>query len=64
MLKYKNVTEGILKFRAHDGKMVKKVFELKPNQEVELGSEARFGGLELVKEEANKKSKKKKIGDE
>ena len=54
-MKYKNVTKNVLKFRAHDKKMVKKVFELKPNETLEFGKEVDHNGLELVEE--NKKNK-------
>ena len=53
------MTKEILKFRAHDLKLNKKVFELKPGEEIELGTESKLGGLELVR----KGEKKKKKGD-
>ncbi len=61
MFKYKNVTKGILKFRAFDENRIKKKFELKPDKEVELGTIASMDGLELVKEK--EKIKKIKQGD-
>jgi hypothetical protein len=57
-MKYKNVTKNVLQFRAFDLKGVKRVFTLKPNQEVELGKEAHLGGLELVDDGEIKKRKK------
>lgn len=61
-MRYKNVTERVLKFRAFDEKQVKKVFILKPSEEVELGRESIFSGLELIGkgEEKEKKERKKK----
>lgn len=35
-MKYKNVSKGILKFRAHELNGVKTSFNLKPNEEVNL----------------------------
>ena len=56
-MKYKNITKGILKFRAHDSKGKKKVFELKPGKEMESDREVHFDGLEQVgKGKSNKKS--------
>ena len=49
-MKYKNNTDRTLKFRAHDIKMEKVKFILKPGEEIELGKVAVFDGLELVKE--------------
>ena len=60
MFKYKNTTKGILKFRAADSNGIKKVFELKPDKEMESDREVKLGGLELVKEKA--KTKKKSLG--
>ena len=57
-MRYKNVTEGTLKFRAHDSKGVKKVFELKSGEEMESDRIVKFGGLEKVTEKAKSKSKK------
>lgn len=55
MIRYKNVTNSVLRFRAFNEKGVKKVFELKPGKEIELGKEAKLGGLEKVGK--NKKTK-------
>jgi len=63
-MKYKNVTEGVLKFRAHDLNGEKKVFVLKPGEEMESDREVSFGGLELVKQESVKVQTKKPKGDE
>ena len=64
-MRYKNVSENILKFRAHDSKGIKKVFELKPDKEMESDREVRFGGLEKVSEKVGKgKSNKKTKGDD
>ena len=67
-MKYKNVTKEVLKFRAHDSKGIVRVFELKPEKEIELDREFFHGGLELVEEEIEKerkgKSKKTNEGDE
>ena len=56
-MKYKNTTKGILKCRAFDSKLEKKVFKLKPGEEKEFGNEIDFPGLEKVKEKADKKTK-------
>ena len=47
-MKYKNTTDGILKFRAHNIKGIKQIFELKPDGEMESDREVNFGGLEKV----------------
>ena len=61
---YKNVSEGTLRFRANDLEGIKKVFELKPGEEVDLGKETRFGGLKKVTESAGKgKKTKKKVNE-
>lgn len=63
-MKYKNITNGTLKFRAANVKGEKQVFELKPGQEFETDREAKFSGLELVNPEKVEKVKKvKKEGD-
>ena len=62
-MKYKNVSDGILKFRAHDKKGIVKVFELKPGQVMESDREVGHRGLELEKEGKGKSTKKLK-GDE
>lgn len=54
-MKYKNVTKGNLRFRAADSKGVKRVFDLKPGEEMESDREVRLGGLEKV---SNIKQKK------
>ncbi len=59
-MKYKNTTEGVLQFRAHDSKGKKKVFILKPGKEMESDREVSFGGLEKV---GKGKSNKKHEGD-
>lgn len=51
---YKNVTDRVLAFRAHNEKGVKARFALKPGEEVELGREAKFGGLEKAKKKKTK----------
>ena len=56
-MKYKNVTEGQLRFRAFNTKGKKIRFILKPGEEIELGKKAIFPGLEQVSEEAKKKTK-------
>jgi len=55
-MEYKNVTKGILKFRAHDSKGIKKEFELKPNDTVESDRELSLGGLEKIKSKKIKES--------
>ena len=49
-MKYKNVTNGTLRFRAFDVNGVKKAFELKAGEEEEFGGSgiAPGHGLELV----------------
>jgi len=59
-MKYKNITEKILKFRANDLKGVKRVFELKPNEEMESDRRVSFGGLEKIKEVKKEKIEIKK----
>lgn len=59
-MKYKNITKGNLKFRANDKNGLKKVFELKPNEEIESDRIVSFGGLEEIKEEKIKKTNPKK----
>ncbi|MEK0337253.1 MAG: hypothetical protein QQN41_07460 [Nitrosopumilus sp.] len=55
-MKYKNITKGVLKFRAHDSKGIVKVFELKPGKEMESDRAVNLGGLEEVgKGKLNKK---------
>ena len=64
-MKYKNVTEGIIRFRAHNSKGIIEVFELKPDEEMESDREVEFGGLKKVSEQDGKgKSNKKVKGDE
>lgn len=58
MLKYKNVTETVLRFRAHDVKGVKQVFVLQPGEEMESDREVSFGGLEQIKDIKHTKTKK------
>ncbi len=62
-MKYKNGTKEILTFRAHDSKGIVRVFELKPEKEMESDREVRIGGLELVEQEGKGKSNKKTKGD-
>ncbi len=60
-MKYKNTTNKVLKFRAHNIKGIKEVFELKPDEEMESDREVSFGGLEKVgrgKSKTNKKGEK------
>ena len=54
-MKYKNVTEEIIKIRANDINGKKVEFILKPYEEMESDREVKFPGIELVK------TKKKKI---
>ena len=49
-MKYKNMTKGILRFRAKDKSGQKRVFELKPDEEMESYGTVSLGGLEEVKE--------------
>lgn len=65
-MKYKNVTEGVLRFKAKDLKGVKKIFVLKPGQEFESVSDMIYhGGIEKVSEKVGKgKLEKKKKGEE
>ena len=53
-MKYKNKTEGVLKFRAHDKDGKKRVFEIKPGKEMESDRKVSLSGLELIQ---NKKEK-------
>ena len=64
-MKYKNISDEVLKFRANDSNGIKKVFLLKPGEEMESDREVRFGGLELVKQGLVKDQTKSKLkGDE
>ena len=54
-MKYKNTTQGVLKFRAHDKDGKKRRFELKPGKEIESDREVSLVGLEEIK---NKKGDK------
>lgn len=57
MMKYKNITNGVLKFRAHDKEGIKKEFELEPGKEVESDRELRLGGLKLIKKKSKESDK-------
>ena len=60
-MKYKNTTNKVLIFRAHNIKGIKEVFELKPDEEMESDREVSFGGLEKVgrgKSKTNKRGEK------
>lgn len=59
-MKYKNATKGVLRFRAHDKNGKKKVFELKPGQNMESDRKVDFVGLEQVGDNDDFKKKKKK----
>ncbi|KKM53676.1 hypothetical protein LCGC14_1554140 [marine sediment metagenome] len=64
-MKYKNTSDRILKFRAHDKKGIVKVFELKPGKEMESDREVGVGGLEKISEKEGKgKLTKKTKGDD
>lgn len=60
-MKYKNVTKGILRFRANDKSGQKRVFELKPDEEMEAIGKVSFGGLEQVKEIKKNIPKKEEV---
>lgn len=62
-MKYKNITNKILKFRAHNIKGIVEVFELKPNGEMESDRLVRFGGLEKIEQAGKGKSIKKDKGE-
>jgi len=47
-MKYKNKTEGVLKFRAHDKDGKKRVFEIKPGKEMESDREVSLVGLDKI----------------
>ncbi len=61
-MRYKNVTKGVLKFRAHDSKGIVKVFELNPDDEMESDREVTCDGLEQAGK--GKSNKKEGEGDE
>ncbi len=64
-MKYKNTSDRVLKFRAHNKKGIVEVFELKPDKEMESDREVGVGGLEKVNEmEGKGKTNKKSKGDE
>jgi len=48
-MKYKNVTEQVLNFRANDDKGIKQVFVLQPGEEMESDRVVSLGGIEEVK---------------
>ena len=54
-MRYKNVTEGVLKFRAHDKDGKKRVFELESGKEMESDRLVSLAGLEQVKQNKVKK---------
>jgi hypothetical protein len=58
-MRYKNTTNGVLIFRAHNAKGVKEVFNLKPDEEMESDREVTYGGLKLVGKGISNKKKKK-----
>lgn len=58
-MKYRAIYD--CKFRAHDAKGVKRVFELKQGKTMESDREVRFGGLEEVKDVKIKKTKESEI---
>ena len=60
-MKYKNIGEGVLRFRAHDKDGVKKVFELKPDEEMESDRLVSLGGLEEIKETKKITPKKEEV---
>ncbi len=64
-MRYKNITDGVLRFKAKDSKGIKKVFVLKPEEEFESESDMIYhGGIEKISEKARKgKSSKKNKGD-
>ena len=47
-MKYKNTSERLLRFRAHNTKGIIEVFELKPGEEMESDRLVEFGGLEQI----------------
>ena len=49
MLKYKNISRVVQRFRAHDTKMKKRVFEVKPGEMEEFGRELSHPYMEEVK---------------
>jgi len=53
-MKYKNTTQGVLKFRAHDKNGKKRVFEIKPGKEMESDRVVSVGGLELIENKIKK----------
>ena len=57
-MKYKNMSDRVLKFRAHNAKGRVEVFELKPDEEMESDREVGVGGLEKVGKGTIKKIKK------
>ncbi len=57
-MKYKNISKGVLKFRVHAKDGQKRIFELKPDEEMESDRLVSLGGLELVNEEPKLKKTK------
>lgn len=58
-MKYRNTTDGTLRFRATNVKGVKQIFELKPEEEMESDKEVNYVGLKMVGKGILKKTKKK-----
>ncbi len=54
-MKYKNITKGILRFRAHNIKLEKELFIVKPGKEIETGVNIKVKGLEKVSEKEKTK---------
>ena len=49
-MKYKNITNGILRFRAYNKKMEKVDFKVQPGKYFEVGKEVISKGIEKVSE--------------
>ena len=60
-MKYENVSQGILKFRAHNKKGIVKEFILNPGKKMESDREVSHPGLEKIKDKIILEKKIKKI---
>ncbi len=49
-MKYKNKTDEVIKFRAHNKKGIVHVFELQPDEDMESDRTVEHPGLELIKD--------------
>lgn len=63
-MRYKNTSDEILKFRAHDKNGIVKVFEVKPGKEIESDRAVEHPSMVLSEKAGKGKSNKKPKGDD